>query len=394
MALPAYQYHYQSGTAPDARRGYVSARVRPPSMTTRSTTSTCTTGTVEGHHRFVIPHYGWLRAHLGGGQCFPLGSFSVAGYDWAVVFFPRGATVGENHDHAAFYVELLTSRAAAAATFDLRFVRAGSGSGSGRPLPMHQPDTEPHRFSTMTHFDPAVYGVRVDAMLMQSVQSNYVRDDRLIIDCTLHVAGKPRVSTAEPLAEIDVPPPDLPAHLGKLLDSEAHADVTFDVQGEEFTAHRVVLAMRSPVFKAELFGPMSNTGETVKVVDMQPAVFKLLLGFVYTESLAAMDDLDEDDTRELARHLLVAADRYGMGRLKIICGHILEWSLTAETVASTIALADRHGCRELKEACVEFVVAMGMNDETMTSRHEGDQLSCFSVIKHFFSEIGSFFKIH
>uniref|UniRef100_J3MQ23 BTB domain-containing protein n=2 Tax=Oryza brachyantha TaxID=4533 RepID=J3MQ23_ORYBR len=246
----------------------------------------------------------------------------------------------------------------------------------------------------MTRFDPAMYGVRVDSIQMQRVQSHYVRGDRIIIDCTLHVAGKPRVSAAEPLPEIDVPPPDLQDHLGKLLYSEAHTDVTFDVQGEGFAAHRVVLAMRSPVFKAELFGPMSNTGETVKVVDMQPAVFKLLLGFVYTESLAAMDDLDEDDKRELARHLLVAADRYGMDRLKIICGHILERSLTAETVASTMELADRHGCRELKEACVKFVIAMGMNDETMPSRQEGDQLSCFSIIKHFFSQIGSFLKIH
>lgn len=352
--------------------------------------STCTMGTVEGHHRFAIRGYSRLRALLAAGEYVRSAAFTVGGYDWAVVFYPRGATHADR-DHAAVYVQLLTDRAAAAATFDLRFVRADSG----RPLSVHPPLAAPRTFSTVLRSSSAaMYGVKVEAI--QALQANYVRRDRLTIDCAVRVVGKPRVSAAAPLTAADVPPPDLAAHLGRLLDLKSHADVKFDVRGVQFAAHRVVLAMRSAVFAAELFGPMrNNAGGAIKVGDMQPAVFKVLLGFIYTDTLAAMDDLDadEDDRRELARHLLVAADRYDMGRLKLICADMLARSLTAQTVASTLALADRHGCRGLREACVEFVIAMGMNDEVVISRHP-DQLSCISLFKYFFYQIGSLLKIH
>ncbi|KAB8112811.1 hypothetical protein EE612_051545, partial [Oryza sativa] len=36
------------------------------------------------------------------------------------------------------------------------------------------------------------------------------------------------------------------------------ADVTFQVGGETVAAHRAVLAARSRVFRAELFGPMKE----------------------------------------------------------------------------------------------------------------------------------------
>uniref|UniRef100_A0A0E0LQW4 Uncharacterized protein n=1 Tax=Oryza punctata TaxID=4537 RepID=A0A0E0LQW4_ORYPU len=335
----------------------------PPPSTTRSTTSTCTAGTVEGHHRFAIRGYSRLRASLAVGEYVRSATFSIAGYDWAVVFYPRGVT-HDDRGHAAVYVQLLTDCDFAAATFDLRFVRADSG----KPLSVHPPLAAPKPFSTILRSSStAMYGIKVEAM--QMLEANYVRRDRLIIDCTVHVVGKPRVSAAAPLPVTDVPPPDLAAHLGRLLDLKSHADVTFDVQGVQFAAHRTVLAMRSAVFNAELFGPMRTTGDTIKVGDMQPAVFKVLLGYIYTDSLAAMDDLDvdEDNRRELARHLLVAADRYDMDRLKLMCGSMLARSLTAQTVASTMALAERHGCRGLREACVEFVIAMGMNDEVCTT---------------------------
>ncbi|KAF0900522.1 hypothetical protein E2562_032118 [Oryza meyeriana var. granulata] len=376
---------FLSSAAPDGEHGYVAAGEQPPS-TTRSTKSTCMTGTVEGHHRFVIRDYSRLRERLEDGEYVRSGTFSVAGYDWAVVFYPRGNSYRyRDTDHPAVYVQLMTDRAVAAATFDLRFVRADSG----KPWSVHPPVAAPHRFSTLPlPFAPAMFGVKVETM--QRLQANYICRDRLTIDCIVRVVGKPRVSATAPLPEIDVPPPNLPAHLGSLLAGKTHADVTFDVQGEQFAAHRVVLAMRSPVFNAELFGPMSNAGDPIKVGDMQPAVFKVLLDFIYTDSLAAMEDLDEDTRRELARHLLVAADRYDMDRLKLICGNILEKSLTAQTVASTMALAELHGCRELRDACVEFVIAMGMNDEVMISRHGGDQLHCLSIITHFFNEIKNF----
>jgi speckle-type POZ protein len=115
--------------------------------------------------------------------------------------------------------------------------------------------------------------------------------------------------------------------------------VTFVIGGEQFTAHRCVLAARSStVFMAEVLGTgkesaneVIGTGKEsavgggsrhVRVDGMAPRVFKALLRFIYTKSLS--DELaDHGDRITIARGLLVVADRYGMERLKLICSDML-----------------------------------------------------------------------
>ncbi|GJN36653.1 hypothetical protein PR202_gb25533 [Eleusine coracana subsp. coracana] len=48
--------------------------------------------------------------------------------------------------------------------------------------------------------------------------------------------------------------------------------------------------------------------KTLHIEDMQSTVFKGLLHFMYNDSLPAMDDLNGDESDEMAKHPLVAAD--------------------------------------------------------------------------------------
>ncbi|KAK1693474.1 hypothetical protein QYE76_010171 [Lolium multiflorum] len=75
-------------------------------------------------------------------------------------------------------------------------------------------------------------------------------------------------------------------HLGNLLTAGKGADMVFEVGGEMLATHRWLLAARSPVFAAELFGSMSESGGAsgVRVADMEGRVFRALLRFVYTYS--------------------------------------------------------------------------------------------------------------
>jgi speckle-type POZ protein len=57
---------------------------------------------------------------------------------------------------------------------------------------------------------------------------------------------------------IPVPPPEIGKHLGTLLDTMDGADVSFTIDGETFHVHRAVLVVRSPVFRAELYGSTSD----------------------------------------------------------------------------------------------------------------------------------------
>ncbi|RCV29510.1 hypothetical protein SETIT_6G019500v2 [Setaria italica] len=142
-------------------------------------------------------------------------------------------------------------------------------------------------------------------------------------------------------------------YLELMLKSEQGADVTFKVEDQIFRAHKIVLAMRSPVFRVELYGPMRNKRQrSITVEDMQPAVFKALLHFIYTDTLPiTMEDLDEDENIEMVKLLLVAADRLDVG-----------------SMATTLALADQHHCSNLKDACIQFINSSTRKDDLLASQ--------------------------
>lgn len=129
----------------------------------------------------------------------------------------------------------------------------------------------------------------------------------------------------------------------KLLETGEGADVSFSVDGVTFSAHKIVLATRSPVSKAELHGLAGQDKKhTVTIQDMLPGVFKLLLHFIYTDSLPDMKDPNSAENMDTIEYLLVAADRYALGRLKLICEGLLSQTLDGSTVPSILALADQY----------------------------------------------------
>lgn len=129
---------------------------------------------------------------------------------------------------------------------------------------------------------------------------------------------------------------------------------THVLDGETFPAHRAVLAARSQVFKAELFGSMADaTMSTVTVQDIEPAAFKVMLRFMYTDSFPADKELGNSPT-DMLQHLLAAADRYALDRLKLICSWKLIGHISVDTVGSILVLAETYNCPELKNKCLDF----------------------------------------
>lgn len=75
---------------------------------------------------------------------------------------------------------------------------------------------------------------------------------------------------------IAIPPTNIGQQFGQLLESGKGSDVNFEVNGEVFAAHKLILAARSPVFRAQLFGPMKDQNtQCIKVEDMEAPVFKV-----------------------------------------------------------------------------------------------------------------------
>ncbi|XBI13524.1 BTB/POZ and MATH domain-containing protein 1-like [Aegilops tauschii subsp. strangulata] len=260
-----------------------------------STISTCTPEKARGDHVFKIEGYSLWKG-LGVSKVIQSAPFAVGGYDWRLSYYPDGYTEASK-DHVAVFLELLSKDAV---------TRRSQIEGS--------------------------------AYL-------YIPNDILLIKCDITVIKlkEAQMRKIGMSFNIQVPPSDLLHNLRSLMDAREESDVSFKVKDEFFTAHKIVLAMRSPVFKAELYGPMRDKcgqGHIITIEDMEPAVFKALLHFVYTDELPPLDDLHDDDEEEIVRHLLVAADRFVMERMKLMCERKLSEFPDAKTVAATLALAD------------------------------------------------------
>ncbi|CAL5007566.1 unnamed protein product [Urochloa decumbens] len=345
-------------------------------MGTRSnkTASRHTTEAETGTHSFMIVGY-TLKKGTGVGSFIRSGSFNVGGHDWAIRFYPDGFAESSK-EHVAIYLELMTKNANVRAFYSLSLVKQGT-----RLAESVCSETDPRLFNSCkgSRYSRSCLIARSK---LESESAGYIVDDCLMIECSVTVIKESQVSETTRVSEIQVPPSDLSEHFGKLLLEKEKADVTFSVGGETFPAHRMVLATRSPVFKAELYGQMKERrARHVTVEDIQPDVFKALLQFIYTDSLPDWGDLDAADYSEIVRHLLVAADRYAMERLKLLCASILVEYLDVKNVATTLAIADQHSFDCLKDVCIEFMASADvMNAVVETEGYANLKRSCPTIL--------------
>ncbi|CAN6200837.1 unnamed protein product [Urochloa humidicola] len=214
--------------------------------------------------------------------------------------------------------------------------------------------------------------------------SGYLRDDSFLVECVITVLLDDK-SKQKAAAAAAAPLSDLRRHLGELWRSQMGSDVTFLVSGEHIAAHRYVLAARSPVFKAQLFGDMKEkaASQSVVIEDMEPEVFRALMQFIYTDTSPELEEGQEEDAKTaMAQHLLAAADRYGMERLKVICEEKMCAGISVGTVATALALVEQHGCSKLKARCMEFMVATPANlrEIVATDGYKHLMESCPSVL--------------
>ncbi|KAM0930427.1 hypothetical protein ACQ4PT_001111 [Festuca glaucescens] len=338
------------------------------------TASTCAPEKAHGTHLFKIDGYSLYRG-LGVGECINSATFAVGGHDWCLCVYPDGENE-EFEDWVSVYVELKTKNTEVRALYDLRIVDRTTRPPQPVYTPPNPSGIEPSVFDTL---DGEMSACGHTDFLRKSEIDKYLMDDVLLIECSLTVI---KFKEAIMNAVVQVPPSDLLNNLSTFLESTEGADVFFKVKEQVFPAHKFILATRSPVFRAEFYGPMRDEHRcsTVTIEDMQPAVFRGLLHFTYTDSLAPMDDLDDDEYEEMVRHLLVAADRYAMERMKLICGSKLCESLHAETVATTLALADQHNCSQLKDACIEFINSSNrLNDVVASNGFEHLKRACPTI---------------
>ncbi|KAF8658677.1 hypothetical protein HU200_059151 [Digitaria exilis] len=283
---------------------------------------------------------------------FTSGRWKVGGYDWEVRVLPNKPIGGHNRNGVAVKLYCLSEVPTAKASgvkvnFSCLLI---DPTGKLKPF---EGDSSTYNFKRSG--DCSYLHALMKRNDLQT--SGYLKDDAFTVEYTLKLLREvPIKATTHRPADYLLPSSALPHHLGDLLQKGTGADVTFVVSGESFRAHKAILASRSLVFTAEFFGYMKEKrSPVVEVKDMRPAVFGAMLHFIYTDSAPELHRAD--DGTAMAQHLLVAADRYGIDRLKLICEDKLYDGVCVDTAAMTLVLAEQHGCSHLKTRCVEVIVA-------------------------------------
>jgi speckle-type POZ protein len=135
--------------------------------------------------------------------------------------------------------------------------------------------------------------------------------------------------------------------LGLLFSTMDLSDVTFIIDDRQFSAHKIVLAMRSPVFKAMFHHPTKEVlSSKVVVKDIDPDVFQEVLRFIYTGKTQSMD--------KLALGILAAADKYLLEELKIQCETHLIRQMSAENCLELLSLTTHHPAEHLKKYALDY----------------------------------------
>ncbi|CAO2144801.1 unnamed protein product [Urochloa humidicola] len=318
--------------------------------------STVSGETVTGWHVLKVEGYSNLKG-LGVGKRVKSGEFDVGGHSWCVTFFPDGW----NKEKADWIcVDLYLNDPAANDDRVKARPKFSLLDRAGEPVSSYTfGGSVIWSFSSNSSWGFDKFIRRAD---LES--SSYLIDDSFQVRCDVTVFKE--ICVKSTTDTVTVPPPDLHRHLGDLLASDIGGDITFEVSGETFAAHKYMLAARSPVFKAELFGPMKEkAADHVSIGGMEPRVFKAMLHFIYTDMLP--DSGFGEEQIIMHQHLLVAADRYNMERLKLICEDVLRKHIDTDIAATTLVLAEQHGCHGLKDAYFKFLRRPGNLRAVMAS---------------------------
>ncbi|RYR01199.1 hypothetical protein Ahy_B06g080071 isoform B [Arachis hypogaea] len=230
-----------------------SSTASPASSSAPATTSsTSVTETVRGSHHFKITGYS-LSKGIGIGKYVASDTFSVGGYDWAIYFYPDGKSVEDNATYVSLFIALASDGTDVRALFELTLL---DQSGKERHKVHSHFERTLESGPYTLKYRGSMWGYKRFFKRTALETSDYLKDDCLSVNCSVGVV---RSHTEGPrIYSIGIPPSNIGEQFGQLLESGRGTDVSFEVNGEIFAAHKLVLAARSPVFRAQLFGPMKD----------------------------------------------------------------------------------------------------------------------------------------
>jgi speckle-type POZ protein len=197
------------------------------------TTSAIVAEAVTGSHVLQIKGYS-LTKGLGIGKFIKSSTFCVCGHRWYIRYYPDGDCL-DSADWISIYLQHdHTDAVDVKARFKFSVL-----DDIGEPVPTFSQKSCMRTFSSSKGGSWGFNKFVARKALEES--SSYLKDDCLKVRCDVTVSKEISTEATTTTQCVMVPPSNMHLHFGCLLSGAVGADVTFDVAGEMFAAHRCVL---------------------------------------------------------------------------------------------------------------------------------------------------------
>ncbi|XP_075915731.1 speckle-type POZ protein-like isoform X3 [Petromyzon marinus] len=249
---------------------------------------------------WTINNFSFCREEMG--QVLKSSTFSAGTNDtlkWCLRIHPKGLDE-ESKDYLSLYLLLVSCpKSEVYAKFKVSILNAKGEETKAMESP------RAYRF-----FQGKDWGfkkfIRRDFLLDES--NSLLPDNKLtlfgevsVVQDSVNISGQSSMST------LIVPDCRLAVDFGEIWDNSRFTDCLLRVGGQEFKAHKAVLAGRSLVFNAMFEHEMEESKKNrVEINDVEPDVFKEMMSFVYTGRAPNLE--------KMADELLAAADKSCDGR--------------------------------------------------------------------------------
>ncbi|KAM0930553.1 hypothetical protein ACQ4PT_000871 [Festuca glaucescens] len=319
-----------------------------------------------GEHLFKVVGHSKLTDS---NSCLTSQTFRVGGHDWAILYYPNGVCSIVDGQFSSVFLKLVS-------TIDTKVTTTFSFSLQDLASPL---TGDKNKTSSTRKFLPSMTGNDKTSGWLKFVRrsdlaaSGCLENDCIVIRCTILVH-----TCVDDDGSVKVPPSDISNDTHYLLESGLNPDLTVRVgSSKSFKVHGCMLAARSPVFRAQLCGSMTESKQSsINIDDMDAEAFEILLYYIYNDCLPEYMDETTQETTNMAQHLLVAADLYSVDRLKLICESKLSEALAVNTVGFILDLAEQYRCQQLKAHCINYIQ---LNAERMRAIEDTEG---FGQLKH------------
>ncbi|KQJ85084.1 BTB/POZ and MATH domain-containing protein 2 [Brachypodium distachyon] len=326
-------------------------------------------------HEFTISEYSRTRG-MGIGKSVLSQCFDVDGRRWYVRFYPDGYCTADAA-WVAFYAQTLYKPQLRAVRAEFSFALLNA---DGDPVYTRRSDRA-CKYDTLCNS----WGIRrfigrnqLEAAALGAVHG----DDSITVRCivTVHKDRRRSLKSRRLFNRHGLPEAPPSCHAANfmrfLATGKAPFDVRFDLGGEVFEAHRMVVAAQSPWFESLLYGhgseSRSNTVEINADTDdddaITPAAFAGVLYYIYHDELPDEASAGPKASAwlrkkafEFTMDLFAAADYCLMKRMKLMCAGRLCEFLGEDNVEMLVKLAELHSCEELEQACRNYAYFKGIS---------------------------------